>query len=421
MLDTGKLRTHIKALQNGDDSSLRDALNALKNHEKQDWESISADAVRSIVEGLRNQLSKGSQPLLRQEVAAVLGNIGPRAEAAVPQLIELLQEGLHYRIRETAAIALGKIGKKARPAVGKLIDALPTSRPSVAIHLVRSLSEIGCTDQRVRTALGDLWLSPPSPEVQVQAAIAMCKLGIDANGLLKVLTKTLVSNPAHALRTAAAEALAWCDRNAPDVVPALLSAVHDKNEDVRRSAEAALAHMGLPREKAIRVCAKQLQTSPYAEAALRNCGLPAVPALREALGSNESIARETAARILGSLGEIAAEAAPELTALIRDKDTSVRLAAAKSLWNVTKKADLIVPVLVDLLRDKKVHAHEDGEARRRFLQTVIEALRRIGPAAHAAIPALNEKMRDKNRYVSESALSAVNEIAPAAARAGNMR
>ena len=51
----------------------------------------------------------------------------------------------------------------------------------------------------------------------------------------------------------------------------------------------------------------------------------------------------------------------------------------------------------------------------RYLQTVIEALWRIGPPAKAAVPALTHKAKDKNRLVSETAVSALKEIAPAVA------
>ena len=49
--------------------------------------------------------------------------------------------------------------------------------------------------------------------------------------------------------------------------------------------------------------------------------------------------------------------------------------------------------------------------RRRFLQTVMEALWRIGPPAKAAMPALVAKSKDKNRLISESAFSALRKIA----------
>jgi HEAT repeat protein len=97
---------------------------------------------------------------------------------------------------------------------------------------------------------------------------------------------------------------------------------------------------------------------------------------------------------------------------LQDRDLFIRLAAAKSLWNITKKADVAVPALVDLLNRKQAAARDADETRRRFLQTVMEALRRIGPFAQEAIPALIEKTKDKNRMISESALSALKQIAP---------
>jgi hypothetical protein len=129
--------------------------------------------------------------------------------------------------------------------------------------------------------------------------------------------------------------------------------------------------------------------------------------------------RETAIRILSSLGEGAAEAVPALTTLLRDKDRDVRLAAAKSLWNITKQPEVAVPVLVDLLGVKWAAGQASSESRRGFLQTVIEALRRIGPPAQAAVAALQAKTKYHNRLVSESAFRALHAIAPAvAARVG---
>ena len=80
----------------------------------------------------------------------------------------------------------------------------------------------------------------------------------------------MVASPDSSLRKAASEALAWCGKEEPDVVPALLTAaLHDKDEAVRLKAEASLTQMRLSHDKAIQLCAKQLTESTYAEAALR--------------------------------------------------------------------------------------------------------------------------------------------------------
>ena len=57
---------------------------------------------------------------------------------------------------------------------------------------------------------------------------------------------------------------------------------------------------------------------------------------------------------------------------------ALRLAAAKALWNVAHEAEAVVPALTKLLTAETPEAPEDAETRRKFLQTVIEALGRIG-------------------------------------------
>jgi HEAT repeat protein len=230
--------------------------------------------------------------------------------------------------------------------------------------------------------------------------------------LVAHVTKTLVANQNLGLRKAAAEALAWCGKNDVDVVPALTCALFEEDEDMQRLAKAGLEHMRLTHEKAVAHCARQLKDSLYAEAALRKSGPAAVPALIEALDTSEPTAREKAARTLGGMGEGAAVAVPVLTRVLKDKQMEVRLAAAKALWIITKNADLVVPVMAELLKGKWSTAPDVSEERRRFLQSVIESLCRIGPPAKAAAAALHDKAKDDNRLIRESALRALREIAP---------
>ena len=139
----------------------------------------------------------------------------------------------------------------------------------------------------------------------------------------------------------------------------------------------------------------------------------------EALGTEDAITQQKAARTLGSLGEVAAEAVPALTRAVHGRDPNVRLAAAKSMWNITKNAKVVVPVLVDLLAP--TGATDTSETRRQYIQTVIEALWRIGPPAQAAVPALLVKTKDKNRLISESAVKALQKITPTVANKAGFR
>ncbi|MBI3410915.1 MAG: HEAT repeat domain-containing protein [Planctomycetes bacterium] len=418
MLDAKEIQKHILALNEGDHVAQREAIHFLRHLEPQEWATAPLAVFHSVVGALQQQLRNGTKsPLVYREIATLLGNMGRRAKSVVPQLIELLQEGMPDSVREAAATALGNVGEEARGAVDRLI-VLSDNHTALAMHAVRALGGIGCADQRVRSTLLGLWLSSnQSQNSQVQLAIALCKLQIDAKGLLGFLTKNLVASQDEAIRKSAAEGLASCNKEDLDVVPALLTAaLGDKNEVVRQVAQAALDHLKLSNEEAVHLCSLQLANSSLAETALRRSGPLAITALIQALGKEKPATRVKAAQILGSLGELAAAAIPALTTALSHKDPDVRLAAAKSLWNINKNADVVVPVLVKLLEDKRPVDLEDGESRRRFFQTVIEALWRIGPPAKAAVPVLMDKTKDKNRLVSESAHNALRKIEPTAAK-----
>lgn len=418
MIGNGQLRQHLQALNSSDLNTRRDAIHALK--EQQDWSEVPADLVKHFVESLRHQLTNGiKQTSLRQDLLIILGRFGAKADAAVPELIDLLKDGVPDGVREEAASALGKIGKKAQPAIEPLIDLMPRSRPSLAVRIILALSDIGGMDSKVKSAIVGLWQAPDlSQQSQIQVALALCRLHIDLRGLFPFLARTVVSNPDANLRRQAADGLAFANKNDLEVVPALIvCACNDKDEKIRAVAENSLNALKLPREKAVRICAKQLKDSGYAELALKKVGPVAVPALIEALASEEASVREKAARILSGFGEQAVSAVSALTKTLKDDHLEVRLAAAKALWNVTKVPDVVVPVLIELLQDKEKGAPDDTEERRRYMQTIIEALWRIGPPAKAAVPALTKKSKDKNRLISESALNALKEIAPPAVSA----
>jgi HEAT repeat protein len=426
MLELGQLRNHIKALKTGDKPSRLEALRSLKTHERPEWATAPPELVGPLVESLRCQLtgSPGGNgltfpPAFRQEAATILGNIGPRSGPAIPQLIELLNKDQGEVVREAAATALGKIGKEARVAVDALLNVLqPDCRGTLAGRVARALGDIGRTDDRVRSALVDLWRLP-GDSLKSQAAIALCQLRADAPGLLTNLTGTLVNHRDASLRKSAAEALGFRSKNDPGVVPALAAALHDDDEGVRALAGAGLQRMHVSQGKAIELCCQQLKDVPCAETALTRFGRGAVAALIQALGAEDSTTRQKAARTLSGIGEAATAAAAALSQALHDGDWDVRLSAAKALWSISKEPEEVVPVLADLLGGKWSPAAHVGDLRRRFLQEVIEALGRIGPQARAAIPSLLEKARDENRHVLESAIRALRQIdSDAATKAG---
>ena len=419
MLTATSLRTRVQELEAGDDASRRLLLQTLIEHEEKEWHSAPAQAVHLLVEALQRQLHNGTkQPFVLQQIVSLLGRMGSHSKPAVPDLIELLAGGTQEGLREASAKALANLGPLAASAVDRLVMVLADCRTSLAIHTVRALCNIGCADQRVRAAFIKFWLAHTyshNQTSQAQVALTVCKLGIAVAGVELWLTKALVTTKDSAIRQVAAEALGYCDTEEIDVVPALVIAtLHADDEKVVAVSNASLVKLGLSQADALRTCARQLVASAFAETALRSAGDMAVPALIEALKAEEPLIREKAARVLGHFGEKAAPAVPALTTALKDKNLDVRLSAAKGLWHTTKDAEMVVGVLVDLLKEDRTTAKDTSEARRRFIQTVIEALWRIGPAAHAATSVLIEKSKNPNRMISESAERALKAIVPAA-------
>src|SRR5207248_2318008 len=132
--------------------------------------------------------------------------------------------------------------------------------PALSAQAVRALGNIGCADDRVRSALVGLWPAALRLHAgRAEVAIALCKLRLAGGDVLLTITAALVANQDTSLRKAAAEALAWCSKNETDVVPALLAAsLGDANEEVRRTAQAGLDRMRLSPERAIQLCSRRL-------------------------------------------------------------------------------------------------------------------------------------------------------------------
>jgi HEAT repeat protein len=133
--------------------------------------------------------------------------------------------------------------------------------------------------------------------------------------------------------------------------------------------------------------------------ALVEIGAPALPALLDLLATGRA-----RARILASfaLGEIASSDDAVVTALARatcDADVAVRVNAVEAL-GLKRGHRHAVPALAAALRDADPHV--------RFSAAL--SLAQAGPAAAAAVPALQAALTDDNRYVPGYAVEALERV-----------
>ena len=75
-------------------------------------------------------LLQGKERLPALVAIDMIGTLGPRADAAVPELTNALDR---RSLRGLAATALGRIGRAARPALDRLSELMRDKEPNMAI------------------------------------------------------------------------------------------------------------------------------------------------------------------------------------------------------------------------------------------------------------------------------------------------
>jgi HEAT repeat protein len=234
--------------------------------------------------------------------------------------------------------------------------------------------------------------------------------------------KTDVASAVAALKTddpnarmKAANELGFMRTDATEAVPALVDALGDSYEPVRRNAIYAIGAIGKP---AVDPLINALDSEKEAfdmEPILHICdaahglasiGAPAVPALITALEDARENVRASAAYALGEIGPVAAEAVDGLIALLTDESEEVRRHATSALGMIKVPVSKTVPALVQVLEDR-----EDTD----LAFFAAQALTRIGPDATEAVPVLREALMSESAYVRGFSSEALSRIGTAEA------
>ena len=177
---------------------------------------------------------KDSDPDVQSQAVDALNLIGPKAEEAVPALIDALklharkQRGASFIVSSDAGSALASIGE---PAVPALIETLKDEHVLVRFEAASALG----TMYR-RRMLGETRTRVIGPAAKQAVAALIDALKDDSS----VPKEYLGLVPQHA-----AKALGQIGPDATDAVPALIEATKDENEFVRQQAAEALKKIDL--------------------------------------------------------------------------------------------------------------------------------------------------------------------------------
>ncbi|HEY7156218.1 MAG TPA: HEAT repeat domain-containing protein, partial [Gemmataceae bacterium] len=380
--------------------------------QKDEDEYIRIDAAEALVEVADPKVSvpalvelmRGDGWYSGRDAADLLGRMGTRARAAVPDLLAVLDQKGGGQVRAAAALALWRIDRR-KTGIRVLLSGLANAEGFDVLILARALDEIG---------------SDAVPEL-VEAL--MCQKGAkarpadkprDESAVVADLIKLLADEDAD-LRREAARLLGVLGTDDPAAISALTQALRDKDKYVRRRAARVLALLGKETTAVVPVLHEILRNGSREDSdraawlvwRLERKPAALVPALIARLEVGEHDDAEDhvfAAEILGWIGQDARPAVPALCKALRHDPHLLRRAAADALGGI---GGPIEDVPSDLLA-----AAEDDDPLLR-----VAALRALGAWGEAARPArfvVADRMRDKNPLVRRAAALAWQRLHPTA-------
>lgn len=328
----------------------------------------SAPAVPALAKALDDEIN-------RVPATYALGSIG-KLPGSVEQKIENNVKSSDAVLSTISMWALAKLhpDNKAlvRRVVGRLAEGLKSEDPQHRKAAVQALVDLD-PDPEISRPIIKRAMDGASPETMEAAMDAAASLGV------KVLPRLIEALKVEDVRPRAAAIIARIGPEAKDAVPALIGALGDPDPDTRNEVLFALAAIGPDAAQAVPALVKALDdpgenvsyAACYALGKVGPAAMAAKPALQKCLGSSDEFACMASAWALACIHpeckETAAKSVPILAKALAEPDALSRLHAA-------------------------------------------EALRRLGPCAKDAVPALKKALQDDNPDVREAAGQALQAI-----------
>lgn len=289
-------------------------------------------AVPDIVDLMKNDKSKRSSCLF------LLQSIGPGAKASVPVLIELVENG-DKTSRGSAISALGAIGPDAKAAVPALVNVLKAGGES-AHGAILALESFG---PEAKPAVPQLitFLKSKSPFERTAAARTLGKIGPEAKAAVEAL-KPLLEEETKMVQVWSVYALATITGDTQKYVPVLMSLHRDTGFRGVASSGApealiALSDLGPKAKSAFPLFVEVLTASRYsyygakALARFETETEKVLPLLLKMLKSEEAEHRRAGAHALKKMGSRAKSAIEPLKKLLEDNNPRVVDAAEDAL------------------------------------------------------------------------------------------
>jgi HEAT repeat protein len=348
---------------------------------------------------------------VRNVAARKLAEIGPDAEAAVPQL----KEALHHPDRFTAMLAaeaLFEIGVEKgayfSEVLGTLLDPDPLARQEAA-HVIVLLGKESQPPLPMLLECLRMDLNASSKYVFNDPQMALA-----TTGDVPAVT-ALLSDPEAKVRGAGARIIALMGPEAASAVPALSRLLGDEDGEVRREAVRALGLVGEKAASAAPSLAQLLDNTDEelkgpALTSLREMGTgaaPAVPSLLRWMGEKPARLKD-GFNVLKAVGPGAATALPTLLRALENEDEGVRVGALQVLKRMG-------PAAGDAHQALEKARHHQSAKTRVWAACVLDGIH--GGEVKKLLPAMLRSLKGENDDSKVTAADILAELGPAAKEA----
>ena len=216
----------LKACENTSPELMMEAVQALAG--------VGRDAVPGLARLLKHEA-------VRPLVAQVLGQLGSKANAAVPAMIEVLP-GSDDVAKGELLFAFGKMGEGAAPAVPAIAQQLASEEEDVRYAAIYALAQIGPAARDARRAIVKA-MESDDEVLRTLSASALVQIDPQGSETAKEVLPHLIEalkNDEPLVQIDVAHTLAMMKKLAKPALPALKELAASKNADVAEAAKSAI-------------------------------------------------------------------------------------------------------------------------------------------------------------------------------------
>ena len=401
----------VRALEDGSPAVRNAAARALSLMRIDD--ATIAQRAAAVLAELFSRSDPPPEEYVLWDTADYLRRLGPTDKIAAPTFCRLTTHA-NARVRGAALEALynlGDIPESAGPAVRK---CLADSDPGVKLQAVRTGLEMDFTSDDVGPALSDV-LKNGDAKLREDAIKLIHNAEANLTNQRPILQERL-HDEAPRVRLAAAELVWSLDKQAAAVLPIFVAALDDPDAEVRQRAARGLGRLGPAANGAasdkllVALGDRNARVRVSAASSLHALGRDAgtlLPVLVEALNDADDAVRQYACEVLGEFGAASKEVLPALRELLQEDARELRFAAAAAILRIADR-QVDAPALSAVIQNL-------NEGDLQFRARVIEFLGELGPAAHAAAPALRILSEHRKEEIATPAKAALLKVSGLAA------